>query len=542
DQQDNSCVLVQNVLVGRIMPPALHNITKINPLCHNSMDGEAMIEIKDGTPPYYYEFAIGGAIVHAGYDSVATGLQGGVYYVTVTDDDGCTVVTSFILTTPTPVNVYGHAMNNSICFGDSTVISATASGGTPMYTYTWNVPDFDSVQVQTVGPETTTTYFVSATDVNGCQSLMPAAIMVNVLPEFTFTINVLDDVVCEGDSAQMFAVIGFANGSVTYSWSTGSHHSGTWYEPSQDTTVVTLTAYDGCMKPVTANATVYMIPSPVISINAKDYAGCEPLYVIFSNNVQQDNVTYQWTFGDASSGSANTSQNSNPGHLFDHYGEYDITLELTDVINGCRNEVIMEDMIEVYENPDAEFIMDPPATASLFNATVNFGDISSGPVNYWYWDFGDSYTSFNQNPEHPYDRADTFTICLAVSTPHNCRDTVCNPFVVTPEYTFYAPTAFLPRSGTTDFIENCYWTPEGNGISVKPGDFNLYIFDRWGELIFKTDRFYDPLLNPDENCRWNGRVHNKGKIVPIGVYKWVATLYDVTGLEHTESGQVTVIR
>jgi gliding motility-associated-like protein len=68
--------------------------------------------------------------------------------------------------------------------------------------------------------------------------------------------------------------------------------------------------------------------------------------------------------------------------------------------------------------------------------------------------------------------------------------------------TFYAPNAFTPDgNGLNDnFIPICY----GNE------NYNLKIFNRWGELIFETD---------DISIGWDGR--NKGNLIEDGTYLWI---------------------
>ena len=46
--------------------------------------------------------------------------------------------------------------------------------------------------------------------------------------------------------------------------------------------------------------------------------------------------------------------------------------------------------------------------------TVQFTDLSTGPVSSWLWDFGDGGTSFAQHPSHTYDMPGTYTVVLGV--------------------------------------------------------------------------------------------------------------------------------
>lgn len=46
--------------------------------------------------------------------------------------------------------------------------------------------------------------------------------------------------------------------------------------------------------------------------------------------------------------------------------------------------------------------------------TVNFTDLSSGDISVWSWNFGDGYTSDEQNPTHVYTESGTYTVTLQI--------------------------------------------------------------------------------------------------------------------------------
>lgn len=46
--------------------------------------------------------------------------------------------------------------------------------------------------------------------------------------------------------------------------------------------------------------------------------------------------------------------------------------------------------------------------------TVNFTDASTGDIEIWSWNFGDGFTSSEQNPTHIYTEAGTFTVTLQI--------------------------------------------------------------------------------------------------------------------------------
>jgi gliding motility-associated-like protein len=90
------------------------------------------------------------------------------------------------------------------------------------------------------------------------------------------------------------------------------------------------------------------------------------------------------------------------------------------------------------------------------------------------------------------------------------------------------------------FVPNCF-TPNQDGyndtfmpVSQNLDEFNMLIFNRWGELLYETD-------NPENG--WNGKVN--GKICPIGTYFYLVkyTTECSSGMEKdgTLKGSVTLL-
>ncbi|MBN2102998.1 T9SS type A sorting domain-containing protein, partial [bacterium] len=48
---------------------------------------------------------------------------------------------------------------------------------------------------------------------------------------------------------------------------------------------------------------------------------------------------------------------------------------------------------------------------------VQFSDSSTGIITEWSWDFGDGHVSSEQNPQHTYEIANTFTVSLTITGP-----------------------------------------------------------------------------------------------------------------------------
>src|SRR6185503_4210613 len=101
--------------------------------------------------------------------------------------------------------------------------------------------------------------------------------------------------------------------------------------------------------------------------------------------------------------------------------------------------------------------------------------------------------------------------------------TVC--VQVLPEFTFYVPNAFTPdNDGRNDVFT-------GYGSNFK--NFEMSIYNRWGELIYKTNDYEKP---------WDGKVQGKGALSQIDVYIYKISVEDMTGGKRIFTGQVNLIR
>jgi hypothetical protein len=133
------------------------NITGTDASCTLS-NGSATASPSGGSAPYSYLWNTGATT--AGI----TGLAAGGYSVTVTDNNGCSIVKSRYVQTTSPVNVGLVSTPASCIFANDGSILATATGGTAPYAYTWS----NGQTAATATGLVPNNYYVSVTDANGC--------------------------------------------------------------------------------------------------------------------------------------------------------------------------------------------------------------------------------------------------------------------------------------------------------------------------------------------------------------------------------------
>lgn len=139
------------------------------------------------------------------------GTDGQVIYVNVSNGAFCSKVATLTLRKEeTPVATVA-ATKVKICNGESLVL--TASGGV---TYQWGDTSVSGA-IRTVSPTVTTTYNVYAIGAQGCKSLVPASVTIEVVPAITSSLT--GGWICNGDKITLDAGAG---PSYSYQWSNGA--------------------------------------------------------------------------------------------------------------------------------------------------------------------------------------------------------------------------------------------------------------------------------------------------------------------------------
>jgi len=184
------------------------------------------------------------------------GADGQVLHVVVSNGGFCSkLVTLTLKKEATPIAQL-TASELKICAGES--VTLTASGGV---TYQWS--DFSGTgAVRTVSPTQTTTYTVYAIGAQGCKSLQPVSIVVEVVPAIVSDLK--GGMICEGDRITLDAGAG---PNYTYSWNTNA----TTQTISVDTPgTYTVTISNGvCSKVFTTQVIQAVIPE-IINVDYDD--------------------------------------------------------------------------------------------------------------------------------------------------------------------------------------------------------------------------------------------------------------------------------
>ena len=182
---DNGCEIIDNITISS--PSAISvTMSGTQPSCFGSTDGSAIANPTGGTAPYNYAWSTGSG----GF--INLGLPAGTFFVTVTDNAGCSISNSITISQPSAVSVSISGTNLSCSNDNSGTAQVTASGGTQPYRYLWNTSDTTA----SVSDLNAGIYFVIINDINGCQQ--SASITLTQPSVLTTTALTLANVSCFG--------------------------------------------------------------------------------------------------------------------------------------------------------------------------------------------------------------------------------------------------------------------------------------------------------------------------------------------------------
>ncbi len=278
-----------------------------------------------------------------------------------------------------------------------------------------------------------------------------------------------------------------------------------------------------CMKD-TADAQVTIVPRPEFALTYTPDHGCVPLPVTLNVQYSPDNARLFWTIDNDSvfiyHDSVSTLHISLP-----EPGYYGVSL-LVESAPGCADSVTYPNVIHVADFPHADFMFSPSEPEN--GEEVFFYNLSTGEnISNFVWNFGDGHSSYVEEPSHAYHltESEMMTVHLTVTNSDGCSDDTIQVVPVEDNFAFFVPNSFTPNNDGKNEI----FLPRVNDVT----NYELIIYNRWGELIFYTN-------NPE--IGWDGFI--EGKPAPEGVYVWRIHYAKIGTPDEmmVRNGNVTLIR
>jgi subtilisin-like proprotein convertase family protein len=177
--------------------------------CSNGA-GAIDLTVTGGTSPYTYLWSNGATTEDL------TGINGGTYSCTITDDLGCSVLTGDITVNNNPGNLSVTALSINENCGDATgSINLNTTGGSMPYTYVWN-PNVSSNSSAT--GLSSGTYNYTVTDANNCVFIGAVDILNNTGTLSLDNVSVTDEM-CNDDMGAINISVSGGTGTINYLWS-----------------------------------------------------------------------------------------------------------------------------------------------------------------------------------------------------------------------------------------------------------------------------------------------------------------------------------
>ena len=426
----------------------------------------------------------------------------GTYMVTGYATNGCESTSQIVITEDIDVDVIVTLADDEICSGEDATINVGST----------NATSFDWTVIQNgVAGATAGTGFNSAQGLDITQTLTtigntPGTVDYIISPVLgsctgssqTVTVNV------NPPEIPSFVALGpYCLDEITgdyLSATSDNNISGAWSPSGISTSNIGVTTYTftptigECATVTTMEIVVNALPTVIFS--ADNVEGCAPLNVTLNGGSATGNNI--WTIGN---GEVLNGTSVNTTFLFP--GCYDVTLLVQE--NGCSNTMTITDYICVQNDPFASFTVSPQSFTDV-NQLVTFTNSSQGAVDY-IWEFGDGFSSQTYEPSHLYGEteAGVFITLIAISD-FGCIDSTQVFIPFDEQEIFYVPNTFTPDG---DNFNQVFSPVFYSGFD--PYNFEMLIFNRWGELIFETH---------DSEKGWDGGYGVGGIHVQDGVYTW----------------------
>lgn len=521
--------------------------TVTDALCNGSSDGTIDITATGGTQPYSYLWS------NNAVTEDLSGLTQGTYDVTVTDDNQCTVLGSFVVNEPSLLTVSATTLDASCAGATDGAVDATVLGGTAPYRFSWSNND-TTIDLTNL---TADTYDVTVTDANQCTTTGSYVVSEPAPIVITGTVT---DASCytSTDGAIDVTVTGGVQ-TLSYLWSSlettedlNNKQAGTYILTVTDATNCSVSSTFNIVSPdsfaiegVTADASCFGFDDGSIDVTV---SGSVPPYTYgWTNNANTQDLTdivagtYTLTITDAAncvdsvtytiaeppllsidsanieiacveqgngavypavSGGTGTLRYtwSNGTEQYDlagvQGGEY--TLTITDD-NGCTSTdsfTVPADSLNmtIAVSPDTMLDLGEEVTFNVTGNTI-IDDIAWSPIDYL---DDPTATEVHATPE-----VGVYTYTAVGTNPNGCQDVSTVTIWVGNDVFLYIPNAFTPNGDGL----NDYFNYESSG-TVEVVRF--WIFNRWGEKIFS---------GVNGGPGWDGT--EKGQLANPGVYVYV---------------------
>lgn len=466
-----------NIAVASNPPISLTSAQVTPPTCQGIDNGSINIGVNGGSGNYSYDWN------NDAETQDINGLAADIYRVTITDDQGCVMVSENIaVIAPTLMN-FIPVIENASCEGiENGSILLYITGGTPSYDISWN----NNQQGALVSGLSMGTYYATVTDANGCQQMTPNWYIES--PQLlSYSIDLIDSVRCHGeDNGKLFLTFQGGLPGYTALWNNGMSGDD-FTELAAGDYILTLTDSEGCTLTDTLT-----IPEPellVAQINTVDPIMCQgecngSIDIEVSGGTSP--YTYSWlngvTIEDLNGICAGTYQSN-----------------VTD-FNGCITSTPTVNL----DPPEAMHIeVDAVSNVSCDGNTGGsiFLSVEGGvPEFEYHWNTGDSLSMLTDLPGGEYN--------VTVTDANGCTKTIESIKVVEPTVAFQVDTVLITQAVT------CFGSLNGGLEAFVAGGSPPYQYNWSSGFINIKNEAFDNIQSLSGGC-YNLTVTDNGGCVTI---------------------------
>ncbi len=478
-----------------------------------------------GTPPFSYEWRQGG--VNGNLISIDAGLNVSpevttTYYIQSTDANGCVGDTTTVTVRVRPPLGVMIDQPDTICPYDAIDIEAMGTGGDSNYLFTWESGDF--TPITNVSPDESTWLNITVSDVCGTPSYEDSVfIQVGGYSPIRVNLRADDDSLCIGE--ETFLAVGGVGGhngpnEYRYQWEHDNDTTNLLFVRPRSHQKYLVTVSDLCLSEPGTDSLIVYVKEPVTpKIVTFPESSCAKAEVTYVPQPWSPNYRYDWVLGDGS-GFASYPEDT-LRHSFQIPGCYDTWLKVEDDF-GCVTQAYDPCGVRVLNKPVADFTSDLPY-ATTQDPLMTYRDQSEGAHRImWVINFDTIYDTEVIKEAIYSDWGQK--VKLIAEAPSGCQDTVVKQFELIEVQSIHLPSSFTPNGDGRNDTYKVY------GEQIDHEGFDLSIYDRWGQQVFRT-------TNPHQ--AWDGKSIN-GQRAPIGVYTVILQYRDGAGKKKLERHTVTI--
>ena len=318
-----------------------------------------------------------------------------------------------------------------------------------------------------------------------------------------------DASICSGESYTLQGNQGTAN---SFSWTSippgfSANSIAPAVAPIDTTLYLLIASNNGCIRTDTMQLSVTPSPSPNAGL---DEVVCNGSSLILKGNAGGGN-SISWS----SQPSGFTSSVVNPTFT----PQLTSDLILTTANGNCVGSDTVHIIVETSPIVKFSYIT---TDSSCNGYSILLNNQTTDALTYL-WDFGDGTASSLDNPLHTYAGQGLFQLKLTAEN-NGCESSKIFPLNIN----FSENTLFIPNSFTPNNDDN------NDVFKIPPGclgDFNVSLYNRWGELIheWKGSKGF-----------WDGKIN--GKNAPEGVYVYILEGNFLNGNLARKKGSITLYR